>query len=58
MKLILSDRGDHLDQYLKVNAVLSVFRKNDMELKKVLPIRPSEMGVLSIIVQTPGPICL
>lgn len=37
------------------NAVLSIFAKNYMELKKGLPIRPSEMGVLNIITQTDGP---
>lgn len=36
------------------NAVLSVFSKNYMELKKGLPIRPSEMGVLNIITRTSG----
>ena len=44
-----------MDQYFKANAILSVFSKNYMELKKGLPIRPSEMGVLNIITATPGP---
>lgn len=44
-----------MNQYFKSNAVLSMFSKNYMELKKRLPIRPSEMGVLNIITQTPGP---
>lgn len=44
-----------MDKYFKANAVLSVFSKNYMELKRGLPIRPSEMGVLNIIAQTPGP---
>lgn len=44
-----------MDHFFKANAVLSVFSKNYMELKKGLPIRPSEMGVLNIIAQTPGP---
>lgn len=44
-----------MDQYVKFNAVLSLFSKNYMELKKDLPIRPSEMGVLNIITETPGP---
>lgn len=44
-----------MDKYFKANAVLSVFSKNYMELKKDLPIRPSEMGVLNIITATPGP---
>lgn len=43
-----------MDQFLKANAVLSVFSKNYMDLKKGLPIRPSEMGVLNIITGTPG----
>lgn len=43
-----------MDQYFKVNAVLSKFSKNYMELKKNLPIRPSEMGVLNIITGTEG----
>lgn len=44
-----------MDQYYAANAALSIFSKNYMELKKGLPIRPSEMGVLNIIAQTPGP---
>ena len=44
-----------MDKYLTANAVLSIFSKSYMELKKDLPIRPSEMGVLNIITQTPGP---
>ena len=44
-----------MDKYFAANAVLSIFSKNYMELKKDLPIRPSEMGVLNIITQTPGP---
>ncbi|MEE1313354.1 MAG: hypothetical protein UHS41_06395 [Lachnospiraceae bacterium] len=44
-----------MDRYFAVNAVLSMFSKNYMELKKGLPIRPSEMGVLNIITETPGP---
>lgn len=44
-----------MDKYLAANAVLSIFSKNYMELKKGLPIRPSEMGVLNIIAETPGP---
>lgn len=43
-----------MNQYLNANAVLSVFAKNYMELKKGLPIRPSEMGVLNIITETEG----
>lgn len=48
-------RGGPMDKYFKANAVLSVFSKNYMELKRGLPVRPSEMGVLNIIAQTPGP---
>lgn len=44
-----------MDSYFKANAVLSKFSKNYMDLKKNLPIRPSEMGVLNILAQTPGP---
>lgn len=44
-----------MNQYVTANAVLSIFCKNYMELKKGLPIRPSEMGVLTIISETPGP---
>ena len=44
-----------MDKYFTANAVLSIFSKSYMELKKDLPIRPSEMGVLNIITQTPGP---
>lgn len=44
-----------MNKYFTANAVLSIFCKNYMELKKGLPIRPSEMGVLNIITETPGP---
>ncbi|MBD5132705.1 MAG: MarR family transcriptional regulator [Clostridiales bacterium] len=44
-----------MDKYFVANAVLSVFSKNYMDLKKDLPIRPSEMGVLNIISKTEGP---
>ena len=43
-----------MDRYFKVNAVFSIFSKNYMELKRGLPIRPSEMGVLNIITGTEG----
>lgn len=43
-----------MNKYLNANAVLSIFAKNYMELKKRLPIRPSEMGVLNIITETEG----
>ena len=38
-----------MDKYFNANAIFSVFSKKYMELKKDLPIRPSEMGVLNII---------
>lgn len=44
-----------MNKYFAVNAILSIFSKHYMELKKGLPIRPSEMGVLNIIAETPGP---
>lgn len=44
-----------MDYLLKANAELSKFSRNYMEPKKGLPIRPSEMGVLNIIAETPGP---
>lgn len=44
-----------MDRYFKANAVFSKFSKNYMELKKGLPIRPSEMGVINIITGTEGP---
>lgn len=44
-----------MNKYLTANAVLSIFSKNYMELKNGLPIRPSEMGVLNIVTETPGP---
>ena len=44
-----------MDTYFAANAVLSIFGKNYMELKKGLPVRPSEMGVLNIISETDGP---
>ena len=44
-----------MDEFLAANAVLSIFSKNYLELKKGLPIRPSEMGVLNIITETEGP---
>ena len=44
-----------MERYFNANAVLSVFCKNYMDLKKDLPIRPSEMGVLNIITETEGP---
>ena len=44
-----------MDLLFEANAALSLFCKNYLELKKGLPIRPSEMGVLNIITGRPGP---
>ena len=44
-----------MDRFFRANAELSKFSRNFRELKKGLPIRPSEMGVLNILAQTPGP---
>ena len=44
-----------MNQYMKANIAFSKFSRDYMELKKNLPIRPSEMGVLNIIAETPGP---
>lgn len=38
-----------MDKYVKANIIFSKFGRDYMELKKDLPIRPSEMGVLNII---------
>lgn len=47
--------GVIMDKYFEANAAFSKFSRNYMELKKGLPIRPSEMGVLNILAATPGP---
>lgn len=44
-----------MDDYFRANAILSKFSRNYMSLKKDLPVRPSEMGVLNILAETPGP---
>lgn len=44
-----------MNKYVTANAELSKFSRNYMQLKKNLPIRPSEMGVLNIITETDGP---
>lgn len=44
-----------MEPYVLANAEFSKFSRNYMELKKGLPIRPSEMGVLNILTQTAGP---
>lgn len=43
-----------MDKYIEANIIFSKFSRDYMELKKDLPIRPSEMGVLNIIVQRGG----
>lgn len=43
-----------MDKYTNANIVFSKFSRDYMELKKDLPIRPSEMGVLNIIVKREG----
>lgn len=43
-----------MDKYINANIIFSKFCNGYMELKKGLPIRPSEMGVLNIIVQREG----
>lgn len=40
---------------MTANAIFSKFARDYMALKKVLPIRPSEMAVLNIIIQHPTP---
>ena len=39
---------------MNANIIFSKFARNHMELKKELPIRPSEMAVLNIITQCEG----
>lgn len=43
-----------MEKYLHANIVFSKFSLKYMELKKDLPIRPSEMGVLNIITKREG----
>ena len=43
-----------MEKYLRANIVMSKFSRNYMALKKDLPIRPSEMGVLNIITKKDG----
>lgn len=43
-----------MDKYMNANIVISKFARNYMDLKKELPIRPSEMAVLNIITQRGG----
>lgn len=43
-----------MDKYLKANMVFSKFSRDYMEMKKNLPIRPSELAVLNIITKREG----
>lgn len=43
-----------MDKYINANIIFSKFCRKYMELKKDLPIRPSEMAVLNIIVKREG----
>lgn len=43
-----------MDKYLNANIVFSKFSRDYIALKKDLPIRPSEMGVLNIITKREG----
>lgn len=43
-----------MDKYMNANIILSRFSRDYMELKKYLPIRPSEMAVINIITQRGG----
>ncbi len=43
-----------MDKYMNANIIFSKFCRKYMELKKDLPIRPSEMAVLNIIVKRDG----
>lgn len=43
-----------MDKYMNANVIFSKFSRDYMELKKDLPIRPSEMGVLNIITKREG----
>ena len=44
-----------MESYFEANAEFSKFGRSYLELKKNLPVRPSEMGVLNIVAQEPGP---
>lgn len=43
-----------MDKYVNANRVFSKFSRDYMTLKKDLPIRPSEMGVLNIVTKREG----
>ena len=44
-----------MNQFFMANAILSVFSRNYIEMRRDLPIRPSEMELLDVITQKPGP---
>ena len=43
-----------MDKYLHANIVLSKFSRDYIDLKNDLPIRPSEMGVVNVLVKRDG----
>ena len=43
-----------MDKYMHANIVLSKFSRDYIDLKNDLPIRPSEMGVLNLLVKREG----
>ena len=43
-----------MDKYIRANIVFSKFSRENRELKRYLPIRPSEMGALNIIIRHEG----
>ena len=43
-----------MDKYTMANMIFAKFSRDYMTLKKNLPIRPSEMGVLNIITKREG----
>ena len=45
-----------MDKYIRANIVFSKFSRDNRELKRYLPIRPSEMGALNIIIRHEGDI--
>ncbi len=45
-----------MDKYMRANIAFSKFSRENRELKRYLPIRPSEMGALNIIIRHEGDI--
>ena len=43
-----------MDKYMRANIAFSKFSRDNRELKRYLPIRPSEMGALNIIIRHEG----